>query len=332
MMNIFYKIQKKFGRSSDFNIATTEDVIYCYRLFLNREPDEMGMAYWSDLVNRHCIPLTTLCDGFLNSYEFKNLVAERNKPHLIDLPDFKIYVRLNDHFVGGAIANSGDYEPYVTRELRRLLKPGMTFLDVGANIGYFTLLAALLVGKTGRVLAFEPQQSNCQLLEQSIAANGLQNITLFPYAAAEKAQTLPFSGGGADSNGRIINPSETLAQMYALPTVEAVVLDEHLAGIERLDVVKMDIEGAEPRAWAGMQRLIEKYRPVVLMEFAPDLIRITSGTEPIELLDSMQHLYEVYVLERSGEKSDVPQSTDELMQIQEKSVDTHLDLVAYPRQ
>ncbi|MCP4423327.1 MAG: FkbM family methyltransferase [Chloroflexi bacterium] len=332
MMNILNKIQKRFGRSQDFNVATIDDVVYCYRLFLNREPDEIGMAYWTDLVKHHHIPLTALCDGFLGSHEFKNLVAERNKPHLIELPDFKIYVRLNDHFIGGTIANTGDYEPYVTQELRRLLKPGMTFLDVGANIGYFTLLAATLVGKTGKVLAFEPQPSNCKLLEESMAANGLQNIALYPYAAAEKAQTLIFTGGGADSNGRIVNPTETLAQEQDLPTIEAVRLDDSLADIERLDVVKMDIEGAEPRAWEGMQRLIQKHRPIVLMEFAPDLIRVTSGTEPSDLLDSMQKWYDIYILKRSGGKSDAPQSAAALMQAQADSTGTHLDIVAYPRQ
>ncbi len=331
-MKILNTIQKKFGHIQDFNITTVEDVIYCYRLFLNREPDEIGLAYWSDLVKNHRIPLTTLCDGFLSSHEFKDLVIKRNQPYLIDLSDFRIYVRLNDYFVGGAIASTGGYEPYVTQELRQLLRPGMTFLDVGANIGYFTLLAATLVGETGKVLAFEPQQANCNLLEESIVANGLQNITVYPYAAAEKAQTLTFSAGGADSNGRIINPSEILAQEHKLPTIEAVVLDECLADIQRLDVVKMDIEGAEPRAWAGMQRLIETYRPIVLMEFAPDLIRVTSGTEPSDLLDSMQKQYDIFILERSGGKSNAPQSTAALMQAQADSVNTHLDIVAYPRQ
>lgn len=330
-MSILNKIKKKFGRSQEFDIATIDDVVYCYRLLLNREPDDMGMAYWSNLVQQHRISLATLCDGFLNSYEFKNLVEERNKPHLIELSDFKIYVRLNDHFVGGTIANAKDYEPHVTQELRQLLKPGMTFLDIGANIGYFTLLGATLVGKTGKVVAFEPQQSNCQLLEKSIAANELQNVTLYPYAAAEKAQTLTFTGGGADSNGRIINPSETLAQAYQLPTIEAVVLDEHLANIESLDVVKMDIEGAEPRAWQGMQQLITKFRPVVLMEFAPDLIRVTSGTEPAALLDSLQEQYEIYILHRSGVKSAAPQSTASLLQAQANSDGIHLDIAAYPR-
>ena len=162
----------KLGRSKNFDEATEPDVYYCYRLLLNREPDEDGWRYWSDLVNNHHISLQVLCDGFLNSYEFKKLTTERNKPQLIDLPTFKMYVRLNDHFVGGVIAQTKEYEPYVIKELERLLNPGDTFVDVGANIGYFTLLAAGKVGKKGKVIAFEPWPDNCQLLEKSIAENG----------------------------------------------------------------------------------------------------------------------------------------------------------------
>ncbi|MBK6325373.1 MAG: DUF4214 domain-containing protein [Chloroflexi bacterium] len=102
IQNILGKIQRRLlARQSDFSQATEQDVYYCYRLLLNRQPDEAGWAYWSDLVNTHHISLQTLADGFLNSFELKTLLEERNRLHLVKLADFSMYVRLNDHFVGG---------------------------------------------------------------------------------------------------------------------------------------------------------------------------------------------------------------------------------------
>lgn len=332
IQNILGKIQRRLlARQSDFSQATEQDVYYCYRLLLNRQPDEAGWAYWSDLVNTHHISLQTLADGFLNSFELKTLLEERNRLHLVKLADFSIYVRLNDHFVGATIARENSYEPYVTEEFRQLLRPGMTFLDVGANIGYFTLLAARLVQESGHVYAFEPNPGNCVSLRRSLAENGFNHVTVFQNAAAEKAQTLIFSGGGADSNGRIINESEPMAQEFALPRVEAVVLDDVLADAARIDVIKMDIEGAEPRAWEGMQKLIAKHRPVLVMEFAPELIRITSGADPAAFMEAIQAQYDVYILERSGQKSATPQNTAAIMAAQAASGIGHVDVVAYAK-
>src|SRR5690606_15185214 len=105
-----------------------------------------------------------------------------------------------------AIASGQDnYEPHVTAEVRRLLQPGMTFVDVGANIGYFALLAASLVGAQGKVIAFEPNLENCELLRRSIAANGFDDfVHVHPYAVAEKAQFFTLDVG-TSSNGRIID-------------------------------------------------------------------------------------------------------------------------------
>lgn len=332
IQNMLGKIQRRLlARQSDFSQATEQDVYYCYRLLLNRQPDEAGWAYWSDLVNTHHISLQTLADGFLNSFELKTLLEERNRLHLVKLADFSMYVRLNDHFVGATIAREKSYEPYVTEEFRQLLRPGMTFLDVGANIGYFTLLAARLVQESGHVYAFEPNPGNCVSLRRSLAENGFNHVTVFQNAAAEKAQTLIFSGGGADSNGRIINESEPMAQEFALPRVEAVVLDDVLADAARIDVIKMDIEGAEPRAWEGMQQLIAKHRPVLVMEFAPELIRITSGADPAAFMEAIQAQYDVYILERSGQKSAAPQSTAAIMAAQAASGIGHVDVVAYAK-
>jgi FkbM family methyltransferase len=327
------RFQPKQPKNQPFQKATVEDLYYCYRLILQREPDESGWNDWHKLVTNHTVSIQMLVDGFLYSDEFKKLQEEAFKPRLVELANFKIYIRRNDFFIGAVIENTKSYEPYVTDEVRRLLKPGMVFIDIGANIGYFALLAAALVGPAGQVYAFEPNPDNCRMMEMSIEANCFDNIRLFPFAVAEEKQQFNLDVGGTNSNGRIIDFSPEAVPGQATPLlVEAVVLDETLPNLERVDVIKLDVEGAEPRAWQGMQQIINKFRPILVFEFSPELIPVTSHVSPGSFLDQILGLqYDLYILERFKNKSRRPQTREEILEAYAKSGLTHLDLVAVAR-
>ncbi len=312
--------------------ATIDDVYACYHLLLGRVPDESGWDYWTSLVTNHYVTRAYLVDSFLNGHEFKAIHAQRNAPMLVELPDFRIYVRLNDNFIGAVIAREKRYEPHVTRVLTGLLSAGQTFVDVGANIGYFSLLAASRIGETGQVIAFEPNPVNCDLLRRSIAENGFEDvIALHPMAVAESKQTIHFSTAGVDSNGRVINPAEAAAEVVALPTVEAVALDEALAGVERLDVMKLDVEGAEARAWRGMQAVLARHSPVLLFEFSPTLLERTSEVDPAAFLEEVSRQYDLFIISPEGTTADKPDPVARVLEQHAASGLTHLDLLARPR-
>jgi FkbM family methyltransferase len=332
MRNYLQRLLPRRPSNQPFQKATVEDLYYCYRLILQREPDEAGWNDWHKLVTNHTISIQMLVDGFLYSEEFKKLQEEAFKPRLVELDDFKIYIRKNDFFIGAVIADTKSYEPYVTEEIRRLLKPGMTFIDIGANIGYFALLAAALVGPTGKVYAFEPNPDNCRMVEMSIEANSFANIQLFPYAVAEARQQFNLDVGGTNSNGRIIDFSPDAVPGQATPIlVQAVVLDDALTGLERVDVIKLDIEGAEPRAWQGMQRIIGRFRPTLVFEFSPELIPVTSHVSAESFLNQiLAQQYELFILERFKDKSRRPQTKEQILEAHARSGLTHLDLVATP--
>jgi FkbM family methyltransferase len=332
-MNKFIeKILPNRKKERPFQKATVEDLRYCYRLILQREPDEAGWKDWYQLITKHNINIQMLVNGFLYSEEFHRLQEAAFRLQLIELDDFKIYIRQNDYFIGAVIADTKNYEPYVTNEIRRLLKPGHVFIDIGANIGYFTLLAAALVSTPGKVFAFEPNPDNCDMIEKSVEANGFDNIRLFPFAVAEAAQTFNLDVGGTNSNGRIIDFSPEAVPGQAPPRlVEAVVLDETLPDLARVDVIKLDIEGAEPRAWQGMQSLVRQFRPVLVFEFSPELIRVTSHIPAESFLDEIiAHHYDLFILERFQKKSSQPQTIPQIMAAHAQSGLTHLDLVAIP--
>lgn len=330
MKSFLQKFQKQPSQNNSQH-ATVADVYSCYRLLLNREPDPAGLAYWKNLVETQNVPVEMVADGFLRSFEFKQRQAERNHPFLVELPHFKIFVRKNDLFVGSLIAQQKTYEPLVTQAVQKYLQPSHVFVDIGANIGYFTLLAASIVGENGQVHAFEPIPENGDFLELSLAENQFRNVILYRNAVAEKQQTIKFTGGGADSNGRIINNTETHLTHYPLPTVEAITLDETLTNLTRLDLIKMDIEGAEPRAFAGMKNLINQFHPIILTEFSPQFITTTSGSDPALFLDELCKQYNVAILNQSSYNEPVSQSASQIMEVSMKAQQTHLDLIALPK-
>jgi FkbM family methyltransferase len=342
--------------SVGFDRATDEDLYYCYRLLLKREPDEAGWNFWTKHMQAQQLSTIALANLFLDTPEFLEkhigrpyeiLHAYASRIRLVELEGFKMYVRDNDTFIGAFIAREKYYEPYVTREVCRILKYGSVFLDIGANIGYFSLLAASIVGDKGKVISIEPNPDNCELLKLSIKENGFNNITVHRNAAAEAKQTFLLEIGG--SNGVVKPPlSQHIDNNVARPSdqdvamrghgyfmVQAVVVDEILNDIDRVDVIKMDIEGAEARALQGMLATIQRHRPVIFTEFAPSLIALNSGTAPEMYLDVFRSFnYTIAVV--AGEALELtPKSNQQIMEIIDQYAHQgwiHLDLVAYPQE
>lgn len=155
----------------------------------------------------------------------------------------------------------GLIERPLRRTLLSVLRPGMTFFDVGANIGYFSLLAAQQVGSTGRVVAFEPVPRNLEFLRRNLTLNPALNIiTVVPAAVSESRGETTLHLGWHEGNASLLADARgTTTDAISVPTLP---LDAYLEeqGIERVDVLKMDIEGAEIFALAGMAKGLEAGR------------------------------------------------------------------------
>jgi FkbM family methyltransferase len=157
---------------------------------------------------------------------------------------------------------TGRYEPQETSLVADLLGPGMTFVDVGANWGYFTLLGAHLVGAAGRVVSIEADPRACRALRANVDRNALKAVSVVGAAAADKPGSLVLRSYGAESNDSA-NFGVTLATHTAAGDlsfeIQTMPLDAILddAGVERVDLLKMDIEGAEERALQGLQRRLD---------------------------------------------------------------------------
>lgn len=191
----------------------------------------------------------------------------------------------NDEFTELLLEN-GPWEPQETRLLISLLRPGDTFIDIGAYVGYYALLAARRVGPTGRVIAFEPAPKNFDTLRRNVRLNRLKNVTLERKAVADKPKTLRlFLDDLYGMNHTIADQGEDRRYI----NVEAIPLDDYLATVDfSVDLVKIDAEGAEGVILGGMKRTLARFWDIKLIfEFSPELLRKT-GLEPEEVIESLR--------------------------------------------
>jgi len=180
------------------------------------------------------------------------------------------------------------YEPYTTELFKRAVKPGAIVLDIGAQFGYYSLLAAKLVGPEGRVFAFEPAPSNFEILKRNIQVNNYTHI-IYPVQKAvgnKQGKITLFLYEHSDSHGMFRHPE---AAVKGAISVEAISIDEFLRG-QPVDVIKMDIEGNEPFALEGMKETISRSNNLILFtEFAPFFLR-RGGTKPEDYLTQLERL------------------------------------------
>ena len=182
------------------------------------------------------------------------------------------------------------YEEETTRLFERLVKPGMVVVDVGSHVGYYALMAARQVGPAGRVYAFEPEPSNHELLLKNIELNGYTNVAATRKAVSSKVGEATLFLTALD-NGRNSTYHHGLPEKGSV-AVETTTVDAFLAaeGWPTVDLVKVDVEGAEMDVLAGMCQLLDKSRDLkLIIEFSPSLLR-GAGASPLLFLGHLDVL------------------------------------------
>jgi len=205
------------------------------------------------------------------------------------------------------------HEEFETECFKSFIKPGMTVLDIGANVGYYTLIAAGMVGDSGKVVAFEPEPGNFKLLSKSVRKNKFKNIILCGKGLSNESGT-----------GHLYLCEDNLGDHRAFDSgddrrridIELVTVDEHLErlGIDRkVDLIKMDIQGFEYLALQGMRQVIQASAPLHLMiEFWPSGLK-KAGADPEHLFQLLiESGFNVYEMDEKKRQL-VPVHVDELL-------------------
>jgi FkbM family methyltransferase len=212
---------------------------------------------------------------------FIYLLFRYDKSLLLKLDGKKILVNPHDGAISPELIPTGSYEKHITNLFKNVIRPGDVVLDVGANIGYYTIIAAEIVGKQGRVYAFEPSPNNYLFLTKNVAINGFENVTTLRKAVSEKTgyAKLFYDDGNL---GKHSFSSDNISGDGRFANVATVSLDDMFSN-KKVDVIKIDIEGAEGLLVTGAKKLLRKKDLKVFLEFWPAGQR-SIGTNPNKTL------------------------------------------------
>jgi FkbM family methyltransferase len=204
------------------------------------------------------------------------------------------------------------YDAYETHELNfmtAVLRPGDVVLDIGANVGLFSLVAARAVGPSGSVHAFEPVPGNCERLEENLQLNGFTNVTVNRSAVRDRPGTVALSidadmartSGASTSGFFTVSELEDPARKVTAP---AVTIDDYATshlGTRAIRLVKIDVEGSEPSVLAGMSKVLKAHQVDVLMLEVSLYGLARSGSKTFDVVAPLQAAsYQLYRIGAGG--------------------------------
>ena len=201
-------------------------------------------------------------------------------------------------YIDREIATTKVFEPATTELVRRIVRPGMRVLDVGANLGYFTLLFARQVGPTGRVWAFEPVERYREQLRWHVAANGFEDrVQICDYGLSDASITmnvaLDWCGGTLHWTRAEAPDTREPARFLPLDVVASEL------GLNHVDFVKLDVDGHEPFFFRGASAFFRHNRPLMVVEFSQANLDV-AGEDVRTLKEAIEELGYTLYSERTG--------------------------------
>jgi FkbM family methyltransferase len=242
------------------------------------------------------VPTTPVANNRMAVYVGDNLAVTRT------IYDHKIYVDTRDLALAPHILLDGYWEQWITNVFLSVVQPGMRVVEIGANMGWYSLLAAANIGPAGKLVSFEANPRMAEILRRNISINGfLDRAQIVNKAVFSANQTLKFGvydkymGGSSLFAARAQTAGDDrhdpqVNDMFRVIEVEAVALDSYFAQGSEVDFIKIDAEGAEPHILAGANRLLAENKDVQIMtEFAPQLLQ-RGGSSAEEFYASIRAL------------------------------------------
>jgi FkbM family methyltransferase len=286
-------------------MVTREEVFAAYQLILGREPESEAA------IAAHQVEpsLDRLGRRIMASDEFRQ--RAKSGFSLLTRPTWvcaeirfglKLWLDLSDYAVSAECLRN-QWEIAETDLILSILQPGDVFVDVGANIGWFTVLAAHVVGTAGHVYAFEPRHDTCAYLARSVAANGFeQRCSVMPFALGAEEAELDLAWIPAEHNpghsflvpGSLPEGAERFGRVAVHPL-------DSLRITSPVRVMKIDVEGAEHQVLHGAEALIGRDHPILVLELFPQWLQAISGSTARSLCDWLRARgYRVFHLSAEG--------------------------------
>jgi FkbM family methyltransferase len=220
---------------------------------------------------------------------------------------FKMHINVGD-FIGRHIYLHGDYEPGVSRMFSKILQQGSNIIDIGANIGYFSLLSSSIVGQKGKVFSFEASPSIYNNLKNNLTLNNANNVYASSNAIGDEEGEVEFFEANELNLG--ISSLRNLGEQASKKVrVKMITLDSYITDFPTIDLIKIDVEGAEMKVLKGMELLIDRDLPFIIFEVTDHMLK-ELGSSRIELLDWLKE--KGYDLHQLTNKTIAPISEEEV--------------------
>lgn len=222
---------------------------------------------------------------------------------------FGIKMNLNiKEYVQAFLYNYGAYELPTINFFRKQIKQGMCVIDVGANVGYHSLIMTKLVGQKGSVYSFEPEIKNIELLNTNIKLNRFKNINIIKKAVSNQNGSIKLYLSNSDNLGvhSTVFCEDTVSNKFE--EIEAVKLDDFVTDnqIKKVDFVKIDVEGAETDVLAGMENILLNHRPIIVMELVEKLQNIKGWTtKSVKEMMKNKYNYKAYKILENGDHEEL---------------------------
>jgi len=284
-------------------IPAAEYILWAYRLLLGRDPEDLSVVHsWPETDRQEIVARFLASAEFQEKHEALGSWGNGRRAWFISELEngARFWVRGDDRFVSRGVAG-GSYRPAETAFVRRQVRRGMNVLDIGANIGWFTVNMAMLAGPGGRVDAFEPREDVARYLRRTLAENKLDNVVVHRCALA-----------AANGNGAIAldeqdlapgathlvtgdePPPGTTTQQVALRRLDSIVW----GGV---DFIKIAVEGAEKLVFDGAEIILSRDRPLILCDINETLLQRTSQISVADYLAYFADIdYEIRNLSPTG--------------------------------
>ena len=279
------------------NKNIVKEITKMYKKYLLRDPDRDGLFHWITQINEKHITLDNLEKIIKDSPEF-NLAHQFKQGFTSTSEGFDLWIHPNDEILSRSIVYDKIWEPETTKLIKNIIHEGDVGIDLGANIGYFTMLMANLVGTSGKIFSFEPEPQNFEILQKNIKQNHLKNVVANQSAIGDINGKIKLYLSNTNAGWHKVFPKQFIDYEVSDKNIDVKIcsLDKEFID-KKIDFIKMDIEGYEWNAIKGGKKILqEKHDVKLIFEFLPMALRannVKPDTVLTYLLDIGFHIYAI---------------------------------------
>jgi len=195
----------------------------------------------------------------------RNLTIVKNE---LNINNCKMKILSKDKGISSELIIYGVHEPLTTKLILSEIKPGMTILDIGSNIGYYAILESNLIGTTGKIYSIEPSPINFKLLEENLKLQKMNNFKIFNLAIGNKNDKLEFLISEKSNWSKIKEDSDIIGKNDTIITVPVKSLNLFCKenNLEKIDLIRMDVEGYEEKIIEGGKEILKNIKPILMIE------------------------------------------------------------------